>query len=317
MYKNMIRKSLALGAGLALVVSGLAAVPAQAVATGQLWSAHGQTYEMVGVMGHDFTLRFANPAGFTITASTDDAAGIENQRVQIADHVVVSVVPKAGQTASVVYAANTGVSAAANAAGGVVTVALGSTAAGAGDFAGDHVLNPTGFVGIGAPTNLTTSLAVDVFIVYDDGSRSETERVTFLPSADVSTTLAMNPVVLGQTAATGSLSFAGINTENFVVSNLAGGYNATAGATTLTASISQDGTAKSTTGIYSVLTDSYNLSATLTPAVGDIFILTALVKEVEANKSFSATATAASAKFTISEAGITWVWTSQLQLLQP
>jgi F0F1-type ATP synthase membrane subunit c/vacuolar-type H+-ATPase subunit K len=62
MLKNMTRKSLALGAGLALVASGLTAAPAQAVATGQLWSAFGQTNEMVGVMGHDFGLRFGNPA---------------------------------------------------------------------------------------------------------------------------------------------------------------------------------------------------------------------------------------------------------------
>jgi hypothetical protein len=127
MLKNMTRKGLALGAGLALVASGLTAAPAQAVATGQLWSAYGQTNEMVGVAGSLFTMRLGTPAGLgsqslteagssgaitnpRTSAEADTAAVVNlnaanltadgnNVRQTLANSVSVTWVPTGGKTA--------------------------------------------------------------------------------------------------------------------------------------------------------------------------------------------------------------------------
>jgi hypothetical protein len=70
-----------------------------------------------------------------------------------------------------------------------------------------------------APTGLDYNLQADVQITYDDGSQSEVERVTFVPRNTVSTTISLAPLVVGAAAGSGSFSFNGINTGNFVSSN--------------------------------------------------------------------------------------------------
>jgi hypothetical protein len=309
MLKNMTRKSLALGAGLALVASGLTAAPAQAVATGQLWSAFGQTNEMVGVMGHDFGLRFGNPAGLTASAAavTDQATDL------LVNHIKVVPVPKTGQTSSVaimdVTATSLGALNATNAGDGTVTVEVSS----AGTITGGTAFVTQGGISLGAPTNLTSSLSVDVTIVYDDGSQSETERVTFLPKKEVSTTISLAPVaVSGSSARTGnSFGFNGINTGNFVFANfdaMVVGSNPTARQIGVLVSVGGAGNPRGTNDFsYSEVTDTFGFR--YTDAIDDDDVVLADVffnGTVEANVFFDATKTAADsaqAKFTVGAAG--------------
>jgi hypothetical protein len=266
MYKNMTRKGLALGAGLALVASGLTAAPAQAVETGLLWSAYGQSNEMVGVNGSIFTLRVGNP---TATASFSSNA------INVGAAVVATQVQIGNQAAK------------------SLTVTAFDLAGGA-DEEGLRV-------SVASPVADET-YQYDIYIRYSDGSRSETERVTFVPKEDVSTSLAINPVKIGDSAITGSLSFAGINTENFVESNFSSGFadDASASANHVTAKFTQDTVARALTASYNSIVDAYLLSANLTPAVEDVYVLTAKVGTSEANAYFNSDADAAEAEFTVS-----------------
>jgi hypothetical protein len=308
MLKNMTRKSLALGAGLALVASGLTAAPAQAVATGSLWSTYGQTNDLVGVMGTDFTLKFINPAGLTAAAGgAVSGPGVTAQATDLlTNRIKLSIVPKAGQTASVAFddvvATTIGAIDATNSGAGVVTAAVSS----AGTLTGNTPFITQGTVVLGAPTNLTTSVSVDVTIVYDDGSQSETERVTFLPSASVSASITVDPVVEGAATGTGSFSFNGINTQNYLVTNFAAVQDGAQvkAADKLDINVLQNTVVRVASSIaYNSVTDAYGFVYTMTVTDADVITVGLTVNDVEINKFFDATLTAADAaqgKFTIS-----------------
>jgi len=294
MYKNMTRKSLALGAGLALAASALVATPAQAVATGSLWSAFGQTNEMTGVAGHVFTLKFGNPTGIVGAEGTDvDAAEL----ALIADNVTVTMVENANV---------------ATITPGITSKAAFDTASGAGainvqvqavDLTGSH--RASGLIEIAAPTTLTHSIQVDVVVTYDDGSTSETERVTFVPSKNVSANIVLNPTKIGATgpAGTGNFSFAGINTGNFISSNFTVQDGAqTAGATKIDIDITVGTTIRVATALtYDPITDTSPFNYADTIVAGDVITADLQINTVEINKYFDATLTAAdaaTAKFT-------------------
>ena len=276
MYKNMTRKGLALGAGLALAASGLVAAPAQAAATGLLWSYYGQSDEMVAVNGENFTLRIGNP---TATKSFADADIVE------ADAVVIAQVPKSGQAAKTLTAvATTGED-------GVVLA----------------ITSPVA----------TETYQYDIKILYADGAESETERVTFVPATDVSASITVAPVTVGDSADLGGNTFTltGINTENFLKSNgmAAGGASGAAVdtkfgvAVTNTDAATSTATSKTTKSwTYDVLTDSYSFAYTSAIVAGDIIKASLNLwsgsASVEANTYFDATATAAEGKFTVASA---------------
>jgi hypothetical protein len=214
---------------------------------------------------------------------------------------------------------------ATNAGDGTVTVEVSS----AGTISGGTAFVTQGGISLGAPTNLTSSLSVDVTIVYDDGSQSETERVTFLPKEEVSTSISLNPVAVSTTAtrAGNSIAFDGINTGNFVRSNFGIVSGPATGARELGIDViltRADGTTTvepaitPTTAIgdvetYDELTDTYpfTIGAILIIA-GDVLQVDATIQGasggvLEANRYFDATkttvASSAQAKFTVGAAG--------------
>jgi len=299
MLKNMTRKSLALGAGLALVASGLAAAPAQAVATGQLWSAFGQTNEMVGVAGHVFTLRLASPAGVTGADADGDVAA--DELAALATKVTVTMVENANATTiRPSITGNVGTLTTASGDGTITVQVQGQ------DVAADSVHASTGIIEIAPPTTLTNSIQVDVQVTYDDGSKSEVERVTFVPSADVSADLTIEPVAAAASqVVAGTFGLSGINTANWVTSN----SDAQPGATTVASRVGLllvNGTTPLTGGTvtYSELTDTYRISqASVTVGESTAISIGATFGAVEINRHFDATKTApadaASAKFTL------------------
>jgi hypothetical protein len=299
MFKNMIRKSLALGAGVALAASGLVAAPAQATATGLLWSAYGQTNEMVGVAGHLFTLRVGNPAAISATTGTD-------QLTDIADQVKVTMVENANvatitPTVEAKMAMDTAVS------GNTIAVQVDAINREDGDQTAvttGELASAEGLIEIAPPATLTHSIQVEVQVTYDDGSKSEVERITFLPAKSVSAAISLSPVVVGGTARAGSFSFNGINTGNFISSNFTVQDGAqAAGATAIDINVTQDDVAVvATVGTYDPITDSQPFTYAATIASADILIAGLTINDVEINKYFDSALTAADraeAKFTV------------------
>jgi len=301
MFKNMIRKSLALGSGLALVATGLVAAPAQATATGLLWSAFGQSNEMVGVAGHVFTLKFATPAG---VVGVDGAADNDGELAAVADNVSVTMVANANVaqiTPSVVAKA------AFNTASGAGTITAQVLAT---DAAPTHVA--TGEIEIAPPSTLTHSIQVEVQVTYDDGSKSEIETITFLPAKSVSASITVSPVTVGATSGAGSFSFSGVNTGNLISSNFTVQDGAqAAGATKIDINVTQDAVARvATVTAYDVLTDTQPFTYSATIAAADILLVGLTINDVEINKYFNAALTAANAaqaKFTVAAADATAV----------
>ena len=298
MLKNMTRKSLALGAGLALAASGLTAAPAQAVATGQLWSAFGQTNEMVGVANGDFTLQIANPVGINIAASTTDDTGIAVQVNTLKTRVLVVPVPRAGFADPTVTFVNA--IAATTVPNAADTVTVHNITAAAVD--GSAIIVNTGRIVLGAPSALTANLSVDVTIVYVDGQRSETERVTFVPASTVSAILTSNAVQVGGTNQNigGTFELEGINTGNWISSNVAV-VQATTADDNLGLLISNGGVAANATVFsYSAITDKQSFSlADQTVAAGTVSV-SATFNSTEINAYFVTGATAAIASFVVS-----------------
>ena len=298
MLKNMTRKSLALGAGLALAASGLTAAPAQAVATGQLWSAFGQTNEMVGVANGDFTLQIANPVGINIAASTTNADGVTAQLNALKTRVLVVPVPRAGFADPTVTFVNA--IAATTVPNAADTVTVHNITAAAVD--GSAIIVNTGKIVLGAPSALTANLSVDVTIVYVDGQRSETERVTFVPASTVSAILTSNAVQVGGTNQNigGTFELEGINTGNWISSNVAV-VQATTADDDLGLLISNGGVAANATVFsYSAITDKQSFSlADQTVAAGTVSV-SATFNSTEINAYFVTGATAAIASFVVS-----------------
>ena len=298
MLKNMTRKSLALGAGLALAASGLTAAPAQAVATGQLWSAFGQTNEMVGVANGDFTLQIANPVGINIAASSTDDTGIAVQVNTLKTRVLVVPVPRAGFADPTVTFVNA--IAATTVPNAADTVTVHNITAAAVD--GSAIIVNTGRIVLGAPSALTANLSVDVTIVYVDGQRSETERVTFVPPSTVSAILTSNAVQVGDTNQNigGTFELEGINTGNWISSNVAV-VQATTADDDLGLLISNGGVAANATVFsYSAITDKQSFSlADQTVAAGTVSV-SATFDSTEINAYFVTGATAAIASFVVS-----------------
>ena len=298
MLKNMTRKSLALGAGLALAASGLTAAPAQAVATGQLWSAFGQTNEMVGVANGDFTLQIANPVGINIAASTTNADGVTAQLNALKTRVLVVPVPRAGFADPTVTFVNA--IAATTVPNAADTVTVHNITAAAVD--GSAIIVNTGRIVLGAPSALTANLSVDVTIVYVDGQRSETERVTFVPPSTVSAILTSNAVQVGDTNQNigGTFELEGINTGNWISSNVAV-VQATTADDNLGLLISNGGVAANATVFsYSAITDKQSFSlADQTVAAGTVSV-SATFDSTEINAYFVTGATAAIASFVVS-----------------
>ncbi len=305
MLKNMTRKGLALGTGLALVATGFVGAPAQATATGQLWSAFGQTNEMVGVAGHNFTLRVGTPSNLTSTSGTgaDANARQANARASVAGKVSVTWVPASGKTAPTITVSAADSPSGSPAANTVLAI-VDTTSSDASNV-GTALVD--GNIVLVAPSTLDYSMQVDVQVTYNDGSRSEVERITFVPQKDVRTTLTLNSLFVGQGDNTGAISFTGINTENFVRSNFSGGVtNGTAAAADNVRVQLRQGTTDRAIGTiaYDSLTDRYNLTATgITEAAGDVFELRSWIgASAEANAYFETGATAATVTSTVSAA---------------
>ena len=343
----MIRKSLALGAGVALAATGLTAAPAQAVATGELWSAYGQTNEMVGVAGHKFTLKLAKPGSITagsesttgtgasdadeataqgladaVVAANDDNDAAD-ARATVAGSVTVSWVAAGGKTAPTINVVGADTPSPAISSSNTVNVAVDTTTtvggetygadldAGAGfKFAATQVTSAVadGNVVIAAPSDLTYSMQLDVYVTYADGSRSETERVTFVPKDTVSTSVVLASVEVSSSSlkSGNSLSFSGINTANFLTSNAQAanpGADGDATSTNFGTSVTVGGDAVETSAwAYDVLTDSYTFGYTDAIVAGDVIIAKVNLwngASVDANVFFDADATATEAKFTV------------------
>jgi hypothetical protein len=296
MFKNMIRKSLALGAGVALAATGLVAAPAQATATGLLWSAYGQSNEMVGVAGHVFTLKFSNPKGIVGNPAADDDA---QELAAVADNVSITMVANpnvATITPSVVAKAALDTASGA----GTITAQVEAT-----DDTGTH--SADGILEIAPPSTLTHSIQVEVQITYDDGSKSEIETVTFLPAKSVSAAITIAPATVAAAAGSGTFSFNGINTGNFISSNFTVQDGAqAAGATKIDINVTQDAVARvATVTTYDSITDTQNFTYAATIAAEDILVVGLSINDVEINKYFDSTLTAADAadaKFTVAAA---------------
>ena len=69
------KKGLSIAAAFALAASGLNAGAAQATETGLLWSAYGQTNELVGVQDSDFSLRYGFPSRFEVGSESETQTG--------------------------------------------------------------------------------------------------------------------------------------------------------------------------------------------------------------------------------------------------
>ena len=249
MFKNMIRKSLALGSGLALIATGLVAAPAQAVATGLLWSAYGATNDLVGVNSASITLRIGNPTG---TAGYDAV----NDELDEEAAIVTTQLAAAGQAAKTITAAA--------------------------DVVGDGLAENGFTLTITAPV-ATETYVYEVYVLYEDGSQSETERVTFKPATAVSATGSLPAVAVADDAVTVSIGLSGINTANYLNSN---GADITVSlAQTDEDAVEEDVIADEWT--YSAVTDTYsNEFAIAAVAAEDTLTVTAAIGLDEINAAF-------------------------------
>ena len=255
MFKNMIRKSLALGSGLALIATGLVAAPAQAVATGLLWSAYGATNDLVGVNSASITLRIGNPTG---TAGYDAV----NDELDEEAAIVTTQLAAAGQAAKTITAAA--------------------------DVVGDGLAENGFTLTITAPV-ATETYVYEVYVLYEDGSQSETERVTFKPATAVSATGSLPAVAVADDAVTVSIGLSGINTANYLNSN---GADITVSlAQTDEDAVEEDVIADEWT--YSAVTDTYAAELDIAAvAAEDTLTLTAAIGDDEINAAFDADADA-------------------------
>jgi len=249
MFKNMIRKSLALGSGLALIATGLVAAPAQAVATGLLWSAYGATNDLVGVNSASITLRIGNPTG---TAGYDAV----NDELDEEAAIVTTQLAAAGQAAKTITAAA--------------------------DVVGDGAAENGFTLTITAPV-ATETYVYEVYVLYEDGSQSETERVTFKPATAVSATGSLPAVAVADDAVTVSIGLSGINTANYLNSN---GADITVSlAQTDEDAVEEDVIADEWT--YSAVTDTYAAELDIAAvAAEDTLTLTAAIGDDEINAAF-------------------------------
>lgn len=303
MSKNMTKTSLAWVAGLALVLSGLTAAPAQATGTGLIFSPHGPKNELVGVEGSKLELRLARAGDLTGAESgtpSTRAAGI----IAAVDvrHVTVG-----GKTAPTITKTVTSestirdrfVAAAPNELSVVIGVDNETTGATVRNTA-DGVLSLTG------PSGVDYDVQFTIQVTYTDGSTTEIETVTFKEQTSVSANITVAPAVVGESSGSGSFSFSGINTGNFITSNFTVVQDGaqTAGAGKLDINVSQDTTRRvATVTAYSAVSDSQAFTYSATIAVEDVITVGLTVNDVEINKFFDSSLVAADAaqgKFTVS-----------------
>jgi hypothetical protein len=232
---------------------------------------------MVGVSGKNFTLRVGNPT---------ETLGFANNVIAESTAVVVTQVVTSGQAAKSI----------------VVT---------ASDLTGsDSIDEELLTLAITSPV-LTETYQYDVFIKYKDGSQSETERVTFVKSANVTASVTLTPAVVGGASTTlNSFTLNGINTENFLKSNsqaAAPGGSGAATATNFGVAATVGGSAMVTSAFtYVELTDSYTFTITDTFALDDVILVSVNLwntASVDANTYFDSTkttvASSSQAKFTL------------------
>ena len=196
MTKNITRKSLALGAGLALVASGLVAAPAQAAAAITIAPNAGTTYDVLST--DDFTLKVFGNVDFTFASGTDlqwEVTKAAGQTVQADDTTSISSAMTAGtdSTSTVEW----------------YDAASVSAVAGANTF----TIDPTGNT-----TYRTSSVKVRAYIELD-GSNGFTSgdlgsnqvTVRFLGSADIAAAVSVDAFKIGDTAQTVRATIAGLN----------------------------------------------------------------------------------------------------------
>ena len=309
MLKNMTRKVSAIGAAAALALVGLVppagAVTANPAVGDNLYSRYGSPTEMVGVAGHAFSLKFSGTVAGT-TAS-DAAAKLAEYRTQIETEIL----PAAGKTAPTIVetidatadfaipTANSNVQVVLEVDNDAAAAATASTAA--------------GNIVIVAP-DLDYNLEMRIRILYDNGTLSEWETITFLKKTSVTASLALDSFQTGVASTTVDAywSLSGVNTANVVVSNFAYSGDATPAAGEIGVALSAGTDATLTTvqsnSTYDVVTDRYKVVLTDTGgngfAAGDeIELFLHIGASTNANVYFNANATAASTKRVVSAAG--------------
>jgi hypothetical protein len=193
MAKNMTRKGLALGAGLALVSSALVAAPAQAAGELTLEPTAGTSWSVPSTSG------FGVKAYFTAGYSSSEAAKLK-YRVTAAGGYKVD----ADTSTSAVYAATTDLIASTGTSGTI------ATAGGSPTYAAFAVES--------ASASTTYSITVQAYIDADSDSTIDTgewtsavQTITFLKHADVNWTVDIVDPVRGATTATVRVTSTNIN----------------------------------------------------------------------------------------------------------
>ena len=236
MAKNMTRKGLALGAGLALVSSALVAAPAQAAGELTLEPTAGTSWSVPSTSG------FGVKAYFTAGYSSSEAAKLKYRVTSAGGYKV-----DADTNTSAVYAASTDLIASTGTSGTL------ATAGGSPTYAAFAVES--------ASASTTYSITVQAYIDADSDSTIDTgewtsavQTITFLKHADVNWTVDLADPVRGETTSAVRVTSTNINLQQLTTSTSGATQVAAVfytGATGVTLAYAA-GTAATTSATYAV-----------------------------------------------------------------
>jgi trimeric autotransporter adhesin len=208
MSKNLTRKGLALGAVVALGSTLLAGTPASAAPAITIAPNAGTSYSFLS--GEEFTLKVYGNSEFT--------TGFTNLKWEVKNSSATAVTARATNGSAALAAANPAVSSATDATSTVTPAGIETTAGG-------------NKLGLAIAATAEAAYQVRAYIELDGTAgltagdlASQSETVTFVKQANVTSTVAITSPVEGNTAVTASVRFNNINNEQLTNTEIGLGF---------------------------------------------------------------------------------------------